>query len=79
MFLAIRSHRTKLMKSDCSWGEQFLTRTLLAFASPAVWRNSMSFIIANFSEVAGAKVPEGHKVKAGHLRKRVRHREECRE
>jgi hypothetical protein len=39
----------------------------------------MSFISANFSEVAGAKVPEGHKVKAGHLRTRGRHREDCRE
>jgi hypothetical protein len=78
MFLAIRSHRTKLMKSDCSWGEQFLTRTILAFASPAVWRNPMSFISANFTEVAGAKGSEG-KVKAGHLRTRARHREECQE
>jgi hypothetical protein len=68
MFLAIRSHRTKLMQSDCSWGEQFLTRTLLAFASPAVWRNPMSFISAIFTEVAGAKVSEGRKVKGGHLR-----------
>jgi hypothetical protein len=56
------------MKSDCSWGEQFLTRTLLAFASPAVWRNPMSFISAIFTEVAGAKVSEGRKVKGGHLR-----------
>jgi hypothetical protein len=75
----IRSQFSGGLKPSCAQNTQLLPQKFLAFALPDRRRTTTVFSSANFSVFRGAKVPEGHKVKAGHLRTRARHREECRE